>query len=197
MSIASLRVATRLSMRSTAQVHYRFMRNVTVTQSRWYSEAAVVEESAPPGTKREPSEKVTKLADEITALNLIEVADLNALLKDKLGLSDAPPMMMGGGMPMAAMPGAGAPAAAAEEVEEAKEEAPAKTDFKVTLEGFDAANKVKLIKEVKGLKEGMNLVQAKKFVEGTPAVVLEGVPKEEAEEIKKKLEAVGGKIKIE
>ena len=62
---------------------------------------------------------------------------------------------------------------------------------------FEAENKVKLIKEVKSLIEGMNLVQAKKFVEGVPQMLMTDIGKEEAEKIKAKVVAAGGTVEIE
>jgi large subunit ribosomal protein L7/L12 len=109
------------------------------------------------------SPKVRALADQIVALNMLEVADLSDLLKEKLGLTG----MMGAPMGMfapqgaAAAPAAGAAAAAAP----AAPKAPEKTEFDVKLESYDAANKIKIIKEVRaatglGLKEAKDLVRA-------------------------------------
>ena len=109
------------------------------------------------------SPKVRALADQIVALNMLEVADLSDLLKEKLGLSG----MMGAPMGMfapqsgAASPAAGAAAAAAPAAPKAAE----KTEFDVKLESYDAANKIKIIKEVRaatglGLKEAKDLVRA-------------------------------------
>merc|ERR1712073_203552 len=97
------------------------------------------------------------------------------------------------------MAGAAAPApAAAAPVEEEEEQAPQviQTSFTVKLNKFDAAKKVAIIKEIKNLVEGMNLVQAKKFVESAPAVVKSDIAKDEAEKIQKALEAVGAVCKI-
>merc|ERR1712007_44409 len=93
-----------------------------------------------------------------------EVADLNSLLKSRLNISDAPVMMAGAAAP---------PPAAAAPAEEEEEAAPQviQTSFTVKLNKFDASKKVAIIKEIKNLVEGMNLVQAKKFVESAPAVV--------------------------
>ena len=65
------------------------------------------------------------------------------------------------------------------------------------LEKFDAAAKAKIIKEIKALIPGANLVEAKKFVESVPKVIRENVPKEEAEKIKKTLEALGATVLLE
>jgi large subunit ribosomal protein L7/L12 len=80
------------------------------------------------------------------------------------------------------------------------EEAPVvveKTSFTIKLEKFDAAAKAKMIREIKGLIPGANLVAAKKFVESVPAIIREDVPKEEAEKIKATLEGLGGTVVLE
>lgn len=94
---------------------------------------------------------------------------------------------------MGAMSTAAAPSQEVE-AEEGKEEP---TEFTIKLIKFDAANKVKLIKEIKNMVPGLNLVQAKKFVEDLPQNVKEKASKEEVEEVKKVLEAVGGTVEIE
>ncbi|XP_032230679.2 39S ribosomal protein L12, mitochondrial isoform X2 [Nematostella vectensis] len=131
---------------------------------------------------------IKKIVDDISKLTLLEVSELNELLKVTLKIQDVP-MMAAGAM---------APPAAAQEAasEEAEKEAEP-TEFTVKLTGFDAAAKVKLIKEIKNLIPGMNLVQAKKFVEGLPQNVREKVNKEESEQLKKALEAAGGTVEIE
>lgn len=95
-------------------------------------------------------------------------------------------------MPVA-MPtgGAAAPAAAAEEEKPAE-----KTEFSIKIDKVDAASKAKVIREVKNLA-GLNLVEAKKFVESVPKVLKESVPKEEAEKLKKALEALGATVLLE
>merc|ERR1719400_2564930 len=115
------------------------------------------------------SEKITRIVDDISSLNLLEVADLNSLLKSKLNISDAPVMMAGAAAP--------APAASAPEEEEEAAPQVIQTSFTVKLNKFDAAKKVAIIKESK------NLVQAKKFVESAPAVVKSDIAKDEAEKI--------------
>lgn len=72
-----------------------------------------------------------------------------------------------------------------------------KTSFTIKLEKFEASAKAKMIREIKGLIPGSNLVAAKKFVEGVPGVIREDVPKEEAEKIKATLEALGGTVILE
>ncbi|KAE8745391.1 hypothetical protein FOCC_FOCC007939 [Frankliniella occidentalis] len=132
--------------------------------------------------------KIEKIVDEIAGLTLVEVADLSELLKKRLNLPDAPAMPMGGFMPV------GAAAAAAPE--EAKEEA-VKNSFNVKIVKFDEKQKVALIKCVKGLVEGMNLVQAKKFIESAPVVLKENIEKEEAEKLKAELTAIGAEVVLE
>lgn len=117
------------------------------------------------------------------------------VIKKKLGLPDAPAMPVGMPMGMPMMGGApggdaGAGDAAAAQVEE-------KTAFDVKLEKFDAATKIKLIKEVRAIKPDLGLKDAKELVEKAPATLATGLKKEEAEEIVKKLEAVGGVAIIE
>ncbi|XP_034243371.1 39S ribosomal protein L12, mitochondrial [Thrips palmi] len=132
--------------------------------------------------------KIEKIVNEIAGLTLIEVADLSELLKKRLNLPDAPVMPMGGFVPAAAA----AAAAPAEEAEEA-----VKNSFNVKIVKFDEKQKVPLIKCVKGLMEGMNLVQAKKLIESAPVLLKENVEKEEAEKIKKELLALGAEVTLE
>ena len=127
------------------------------------------------------SENVQKIIDTVENLTVLELSELVKALEDKFGVSASAPMMMAG----AAMPAAGG---AAEEAEE-------KTIFNVMLTDV-GAKKIKVIKEVRGITS-MGLKEAKDFVEGDlPAAVKEDVPKDEAEEIKKKFEAVGAKVEI-
>lgn len=135
------------------------------------------------------SDKIVTIVDQISTLNLLEVADLNALLKQRLNISDAPVMMAGAG------PAAAAPKE--EEEEEAAAPAAVQTNFAVKIKSFDAAKKVGVIKAVKGVTEGMNLVQAKKFVEGCPAILKEDMSKDEAEKMKEVLIAAGAEVDIE
>ena len=121
------------------------------------------------------SEKVTAMIEEIKNLTVLELADLVHELEETFGVSAA----------AVAAPAAGAAAPAAEE----------KTEFDVVMTDF-GAEKIKVIKEVRGIT-GLGLVEAKAMVEACPnAKVKEGVSKEEAEEIKSKLEAVGAKIEL-
>ena len=113
------------------------------------------------------SEKVTAMIEEVKALTVLELSELVHALEEEFGVSAA----------AMAAPAAGAAAPAAEE----------KTEFDVVLAGFDAAAKIKVIKVVREIT-GLGLAEAKAAVEGTPKTLKEAVSKDEAEELKKKLE---------
>lgn len=100
-----------------------------------------------------------------------------------------------GGLAAAAAPGGGTAAAPAEE-EEAAPAAEEKSLFTVKLESIDASAKPKIIKEIKSML-GLSLVDSKKFVEGAPKTMREGVPKEEAEKIVETMKALGAKVVME
>jgi large subunit ribosomal protein L7/L12 len=119
-----------------------------------------------------------KIAEDLSALTVLEAAELSKMLEEKWGVSAAAPMAV------AAMPG-GAPAA------EAAEE---KTEFDVILAAI-GDKKINVIKEVRAMT-GLGLKEAKDLVEAAPKVVKEGVRKEEAEEMKKKLEEVGATVEV-
>ena len=120
---------------------------------------------------------INKLVEELSGITLLEAADLVKALEDKLGVSAA--------APVAAAGPAAADAAPAEE----------KTEFDVILTEF-GGNKIAVIKEVRGCVAGLGLADAKKLVESAPCPLKEGVSKEEAEEIKTKMEGAGAKIEI-
>ena len=120
------------------------------------------------------SEKITALIEEVKALTVLELSELVHALEDEFGVSAA----------AMAAPAAGAAAAPAEE----------KTEFDVILAEF-GAEKVKLIKAVREIT-GLGLADAKAVVEAAPKAIKEGVSKDEAEELKKKLEEVGAKVEI-
>jgi large subunit ribosomal protein L7/L12 len=125
--------------------------------------------------------KLEKLVEELSSLTVLEAADLSKLLEEKWGVSAAAPVAM------AAAPGAGA-AAPAEAAEE-------QTEFTVMLmAGGD--KKINVIKEVRGVRADLGLKEAKDLVEGAPLPVKENVSKQEAEEIKKKLEEAGATVQI-
>jgi large subunit ribosomal protein L7/L12 len=120
------------------------------------------------------------LVNDISGLTLLQTSELVKLLETKLGVSAAAPVA-------AAAPAAGGGAAAPA--------AEAKTTFDVILKEV-GANKIGVIKEVRAAVAGLGLAEAKALVEGAPKTVREGVTKEEAEEIKKKLEAAGAKVEV-
>ena len=120
---------------------------------------------------------LAKIVEDLSALTVLEAAELSKLLEEKWGVSAAAPVAV-------AAAGA-APAAAAEEE---------KTEFDVIL--VDAgANKINVIKEVRGIT-GLGLKEAKDLVEGAPKPVKEAVSKAEAADLKKKLEEAGAKVDV-
>ncbi|KAJ7422733.1 39S ribosomal protein L12, mitochondrial [Pitangus sulphuratus] len=139
---------------------------------------------------KEYSPKVRQLVRDIAGLTLLEVADLNALLKETLKIPDV------GVMPAAAAASV-VPAQAAPQEEEEVPLKKEKTHFTVRLTELKPADKVKLIKEVKNFVPGVNLVQAKKLVESLPQEIKANASKEEAEKIKAALEAAGGTVVLE
>ena len=120
-----------------------------------------------------------QLVEDLSGLTVLEAAQLSKKLEEKWGVSAAAPVAM------AAAPAAGGGAAPAAEV---------KTTFDVVLKET-GANKIGVIKEVRAVTS-LGLKEAKDLVEGAPKTVKEGVTKEEAEEIKKKLEAAGAKVEL-
>ena len=123
---------------------------------------------------------ISKIVDELSGLTILEVADLVKTLEEKWGVSAAAPVAV------AAAGGGGAAAAPA--VEE-------KTEFDVILVD-GGAQKIAVIKEIRGIVAGLGLAEAKGLVDKAGSVVKSGIPKAEAEEIKKKLEAAGAKVEI-
>jgi large subunit ribosomal protein L7/L12 len=122
----------------------------------------------------------TALVDQLSGLTVLEIADLVKQLEEKWGVSAAAPVAVA-----AAGPAGGAAAAPAEE----------KTSFDVILTEA-GSNKIAVIKEVRAAVAGLGLAEAKALVEGAPKSLKEGVTKEEAAEIKKKIEAAGAKVDI-
>jgi large subunit ribosomal protein L7/L12 len=118
------------------------------------------------------------LVDQLSNLTVLQVADLVKQLEEKWGVSAAAPVAVA----------AGPAAVAAAPVEE-------KTSFDVILKEA-GANKIAVIKEVRAAVAGLGLAEAKALVESAPKALKEGVTKEEAEEIKKKIEAAGAKVEI-
>ena len=121
------------------------------------------------------SEKITAMIEEIKGLTVLELSELVHALEEEFGVSAA----------AMAAPAAGAAAPAAEE----------KTEFDVVLAGFDAAQKIKVIKVVRELT-GLGLKEAKDVVDGAPSKVKEGINKEEAEKIAAAFKEVGATCEI-
>jgi large subunit ribosomal protein L7/L12 len=124
-----------------------------------------------------------KLVEQLSGLSVLEIAGLVKQLEEKWGVSAAAPVAVaaapaGGG-------GAGAAAPAAEE----------KATFDVILKEM-GSNKIGVIKEIRSAVPGLGLAEAKALVEGAPKPIKEGVTKQEAEDIKKKVEAAGAKVEI-
>ena|SRR5258705_13184570 len=125
--------------------------------------------------------KLEKLVDELSTLTVLEASELSKLLEEKWGVSAAAPVAV-------AAAGGGAAAAPAEAVEE-------QTEFTVVLTaGGD--KKINVIKEVRSVRPDLGLKEAKDLVEGAPQNVKENVSKQEAEEVKKKLEEAGASVTI-
>ena len=122
-----------------------------------------------------------QIVEQLSALTVLEIADLVKKLEEKWGVSAAAPVA-------AAAPAGGAGGAAAPVVEE-------QTAFDVILKEI-GPNKISVIKEVRASVPGLGLAEAKALVEGAPKAVKEGVTKQEAEDIKKKIEAAGAKVEI-
>lgn len=124
------------------------------------------------------SEKVVKLIEDVKALTVLELSELVKALEEEFGVSAAAPVAV------AAAPAAGAAAPAAEE----------KSEFDVVLAEV-GAEKIKVIKAVREVT-GLGLADAKALVDGAPKTVKEAVAKEEAEEMKKKIEEAGAKVEL-
>src|SRR5437764_1134268 len=123
--------------------------------------------------------KLEGIYKEVTSLTVLELAELVKAMEDRLGIQAAAPM---------AAAAAGGGAAAAAPVEE-------KTSFDIILKEVDPAKKIGVIKEVRAVTN-LGLAEAKTLVESAPKTIKEAVPKAEAEELKKKLEAAGAKVEL-
>ena len=121
---------------------------------------------------------LNKIVEDLSSLTILEAAELSKLLEEKWGVSAAAPVAV------AAAPAAGGGEAAAEE----------KTEFDIELSEA-GSNKIAVIKEVRTIT-GLGLKEAKDLVEGAPKPLKQGVKKEEAEEMKKALEAAGAKVTL-
>ncbi|HXQ47873.1 MAG TPA: 50S ribosomal protein L7/L12 [Caulobacteraceae bacterium] len=128
--------------------------------------------------------KLEKLVEDLSSLTVLEAAELSKLLEEKWGVSAAAPVAVAAAGAATAGGGA-APAEAAEE----------QTEFTVILtSGGD--KRINVIKEVRSVRADLGLKEAKDLVEGAPQPVKENVSKQEAEEVKKKLEAAGATVEI-
>ena len=121
---------------------------------------------------------LNKIVEDLSSLTVLEAAELSKLLEEKWGVSAAAPVAV------AAAPAAGGGEAATEE----------KTEFDIEL-SESGSNKIAVIKEVRTIT-GLGLKEAKDLVEGAPKPLKQGVKKEEAEEMKKALEAAGAKVTL-
>ena len=123
--------------------------------------------------------KMEEFVSYIENMTVLELSELVKTLEERLGVSAAAPVAVAAAAPAAAA------AAPAEE----------KTEFDVVLAGFDAAAKIAVIKEIRGIT-GLGLKEAKDLVEGAPKTIKEAIAKDEAEKIKATLEGAGAKIEI-
>ncbi|KKR35522.1 MAG: 50S ribosomal protein L7/L12 [Candidatus Magasanikbacteria bacterium GW2011_GWA2_40_10] len=128
--------------------------------------------------KVEVPAKFKSLVEEVEKMSVLDLSELVKVLEEKFGVSASAPAMM-----MAAAPAAGGVAAAEE-----------KTEFNVELTDV-GASKINVIKAVKEIT-GLGLADAKALVDGAPKMIKEGVKKEEAETMKKKIEEAGGKVTL-
>lgn len=127
------------------------------------------------------SKKTEELVNALSELTVLEMSELKTLLEDKWGVKAAAPTVMAAAAPAA---GGAAPQAAADS-----------TDFLVTLTDAPADKKIGIIKVVREIT-GLGLKEAKELVEATPKELKATAPKAEAEDIKKKIEAAGGKVSL-
>ncbi len=124
--------------------------------------------------------KLEKLVEDLSTLTVLEAAELSKLLEEKWGVSAAAPVAAA-----AAGPAAAAPAEAVEE----------QTEFTVVITA-SGDKKINVIKEVRSVRPDLGLKEAKDLVEGAPQNVKENVSKQEAEEVKKKLEEAGASVQV-
>ena len=129
------------------------------------------------------SAKTDEILDSLKSLSLLEASELVKQIEEAFGVSAA----ASAGVVMAA-PGAAGGGDGAEAAEE-------KTEFEVVLESFEASSKIKVLKEVRNAT-GLGLGEAKALVEAAPKTIKEGATKEDAEALKKAIEAVGGKVTL-
>ena len=128
---------------------------------------------------KELAPKLEGIYKEVTGLTVLELAELVKAMESRLGISAAAPVAVAAG---------GGAAAAAVPAEE-------KTSFDVILKEIDPTKKIGVIKEVRAMTN-LGLAEAKALVESAPKTIKESVPKAEAEDLKKKIEAAGGKVEL-
>jgi large subunit ribosomal protein L7/L12 len=128
---------------------------------------------------KELAPKLEGIYKEVTGLTVLELAELVKAMESRLGISAAAPVAVAAGG------GAAAAAAPAEE----------KTSFDVILKEIDPTKKIGVIKEVRSMTN-LGLAEAKALVESAPKTIKESVPKAEAEDLKKRIEAAGGKVEL-
>ena len=126
------------------------------------------------------SEKIDQIVEDLKTLTLLEASEIVSAIEETFGV-DASAAVGGGGMVMAA-------AAPAEEVEE-------KTEFDISLDEVPADKKIAILKIVRGIT-GLGLKEAKELVESAPKIIQEAVGKDAAEDAKKQIEEVGGKVSL-
>uniref|UniRef100_A0A2P2JRP1 Uncharacterized protein MANES_03G074200 n=1 Tax=Rhizophora mucronata TaxID=61149 RepID=A0A2P2JRP1_RHIMU len=139
-----------------------------------------------------PTGRVFRLVDEMAGLTIAELAELGPILMRKMRMKELPTVgvMKPGAAGLAAM-AMNAPTAAVKE-----EKKPEKTVFELKLESYEAATKIKVIKEVRSFTD-LGLKEAKDLVEKTPSILKKGMSKEDAEQIIEKMKAVGAKVVME
>ncbi|KAI3630306.1 hypothetical protein MIR68_011741 [Amoeboaphelidium protococcarum] len=151
----------------------------------------------PASLESPPSERVQDIASQITRLSLLETSQLVAVLKSQLGITDAMMAVPAAGSASVQQTAGAAASGGDADQKTAQPEAPKKTKFSLKLVKIDAAQKAKVIREIKNLIPNINLVEAKKFVESAPKVVRENISKEDCDKIKAALEAVGATVEVE
>ncbi|MCJ1310583.1 hypothetical protein MMC25_004248 [Agyrium rufum] len=160
----------------------------SLTASRYQRRTALSRHESTSAALASP--KVATIVDQISQLTLLETADLVSSLKSRLNIPD---------MPMGGFSAGAAPAAQAVPTAEEEEAAPAaaeKTLFALTLKSFEPAAKPKVIKEIKSML-GLSLVDSKKFVEGAPKQMKDGVPKDDCQKIIETMKGLGAVVTME
>ncbi|BAF18181.1 uncharacterized protein [Oryza sativa Japonica Group] len=152
-------------------------------------DASTFDPTAP--SRPPPSDRVWRLVEDVSSLTLAESAALSALLLRRLDVPAPPIAILNSAAGLGGGGGAGAAGAAGEKAGGAA--AAEKTVFELRLEAFDAASKIKVIKEIRSFTD-LGLKEAKELVEKAPAVIKGGVSKEEARTIIDKMKAVGAKV---